>query len=75
MRCVAIALVLAGCANVRVVERTAVGGRLELDGDRARAMDDANREMAAHCGVDNATITYTGAENGAYRVHYRCNGS
>jgi hypothetical protein len=68
-------VMLASCAGVRVVERTSTGGTLELDGDRTKAMDEADREMAAHCGQDNASITYAESTRGAYVVHYRCNGT
>jgi hypothetical protein len=43
-------LVLAACGNAKVIQRTETGGTIELQGDRGKAMEQANQEMAAHCG-------------------------
>ncbi|HUS27280.1 MAG TPA: hypothetical protein VMZ53_02195 [Kofleriaceae bacterium] len=73
-------------AEGRVIQRTGSGGVIELIGDRAGAMRQANDEMSSHCGPNNYTIVQEGeesiaAEDGgprtatAWRVHYQCNGS
>lgn len=45
---------LTGCfamwGNARVVMRDEQGGELSLDGDRQKALENANQQMAAHCG-------------------------
>src|SRR3970282_107595 len=38
------------------------GGVIELQGDRGKAMEQANQEMNAHCGPGNFTITQEGEE-------------
>jgi hypothetical protein len=43
-------VVLAACGSARVIQRTQEGGVIELAGDRAKAMEQASAEMAAHCG-------------------------
>ena len=43
-------LVLAACGSAKVIQRTETGGTIELQGDRGKAMEQANQEMAAHCG-------------------------
>jgi hypothetical protein len=53
---------LTACGTARVIQRTQVGGVLELQGDRGKAMEQANQEMAAHCGPGNFTITQEGEE-------------
>jgi hypothetical protein len=71
--------------GTRVISRTQTGGVIELGDDRAKAMEDANKEMEAHCGPGNYTITQEGEEvtgdpekrpaDVAWRVHYQCAGS
>jgi hypothetical protein len=69
----------------RVIMRYSSGGVIELSGDRSRAMAEAEKAMAAHCGADAYTITQEGEEaiktdtSGAtprtataWRVHYQC---
>ena len=56
------ALALAACGAARVVQRTQAGGTLELQGDRGKAMEDANQQMAAQCGPNNFTILQEGEE-------------
>src|SRR5262249_24601158 len=42
-------LALASCAGYQVVEKSPVGGTISLHGDRDDALDQAKREMEAHC--------------------------
>lgn len=53
---------LAACGSARVIQRTQAGGVIELQGDRGKAMEQANQEMAAHCGPNNYTIVQEGEE-------------
>ena len=53
---------LAACGSARVIQRTQAGGVIELQGDRGKAMEQANQEMAAHCGPNNYTIVQQGEE-------------
>src|SRR5262245_47905776 len=53
---------LTSCGTARVIQRTQAGGIIELEGDRGKAMEQANQEMAAHCGPGNFTITQEGEE-------------
>ena len=55
-------LALAACGSARVIQRTQAGGVIELQGDRGKAMEQANQEMAAHCGPNNYTIVQEGEE-------------
>jgi hypothetical protein len=55
-------MTLAACGSARVLQRTQTGGLIELQGDRGKAMEQANQEMAAHCGPNNFTITQEGEE-------------
>ena len=55
-------LVLAACGSARVIQRTQTGGTIELSGDRSKAMEQANQEMASHCGPNNYTIVQEGEE-------------
>jgi hypothetical protein len=70
----------------RQVARTATGGIIELQGDHAVALPEANELMSQHCGTNNYTITQEGQEAigtdtldgqpirtiSAWRVHYLC---
>ena len=58
----AFVLILAACGSARVIQRTQTGGIIELQGDRGKAMEQANQEMARHCGPNNYTITQEGEE-------------
>ena len=58
----AFVLVLAACGSARVIQRTQTGGVIELQGDRGKAMEQANQEMSRHCGPNNFTITQEGEE-------------
>lgn len=83
----AIALV-AACGTAHIVAKTPVGGTIELEGDHNKAMEQANQEMAEHCGLSNFTVLFEGAEpvdtdstttspaaiRTAYRVRYQCDG-
>jgi hypothetical protein len=53
---------LAACGSAKVISRTQSGGVIELQGDRGKAMEQANSEMNAHCGPGNFTITQEGEE-------------
>jgi len=53
---------LAACGSARVLQRTQTGGVIELSGDRGKAMEQANQDMAAHCGPNNFTIVQEGEE-------------
>jgi hypothetical protein len=55
-------LALAACGSARVIQRTQAGGIIELQGDRGKAMEQANQEMTAHCGPSNFTIVQEGEE-------------
>jgi hypothetical protein len=55
-------VVLAACGSARVIQRTQTGGIIELQGDRSKAMEQANQEMASHCGPNNYTIVQEGDE-------------
>lgn len=56
-------LVLAACGSAKVIQRTQTGGVIELQGDRGKAMEQANQEMAAHCGGPGSwDITQEGEE-------------
>jgi len=55
-------LALAACGSARVIQRTQAGGIIELQGDRGKAMEQANQEMASHCGPNNYTIVQEGEE-------------
>lgn len=59
---VGLVLALAACGSARVIQRSQGGGVIELQGDRGKAMEQANSEMAAHCGPGNYTITQEGEE-------------
>jgi hypothetical protein len=55
-------LALAACGSARVIQRNANGGVIELQGDRGKAMEDANAQMASHCGPGNYKIDSEGEE-------------
>jgi len=55
-------LALSACGSARVIQRTQTGGVIELQGDRGKAMEQANSEMASHCGPSNFTIVQEGEE-------------
>lgn len=62
---VAMIALIAACGTARVIQRTqgaGAGGTIELEGDRNKAMEQANEEMAAHCGPNNFTIIQDGEE-------------
>jgi hypothetical protein len=79
----------AGPGEGRVIARTRAGGIVELTGDRTTAMEQAQKEMEAHCGPNNFAIVQEGEEvigtdavsgagtvktEVAWRVHYQCSG-
>ena len=53
---------LAACGSARVIQRNQTGGVIELSGDRGKAMEQANADMASHCGPNNFTIVQEGEE-------------
>jgi len=55
-------IVLGACGSARVIQRNQNGGIIELSGDRGKAMEQANSEMAAHCGPNNYQIVQEGEE-------------
>jgi hypothetical protein len=55
-------MALAACGSARLIQQTPQGGTLELQGDRNKAMEDANNQMAAQCGPNNYTIVQQGEE-------------
>ena len=57
-----VAFGIAACGSAKVISRTQSGGVIELQGDRGKAMEQANQEMNAHCGPGNFTITQEGEE-------------
>ena len=57
-----IVALVAACGSARVIQRTQAGGVIELQGDRGKAMEQANQEMASHCGPNNYTIVQEGEE-------------
>ena len=70
--------------GMKLIQRTEGGGVIQLEGDRATAMDQANLAMVKHCGMAAYTITQEGEEaiestsemvrpKVAWRVHYECN--
>lgn len=91
LRCVAfVALAaVAACGTARIVQKTPAGGTIELEGDHNKAMEQANEQMAEHCGYSNFTVLFEGSEPldadrptatpaastaTAYRVRYQCDG-
>lgn len=57
-----IVVLASACGSARVIQRTQSGGVIELSGDRGKAMEQANQEMASHCGPNNFTIVQEGEE-------------
>jgi len=57
-----IVVLAAACGSARVIQRTQSGGVIELSGDRGKAMEQANADMASHCGPNNFTIVQEGEE-------------
>ena len=53
---------LAACGSAQYIQRTQTGGTIELDGDRNKAMEQANQMMAQHCGPNNFQIVQEGLE-------------
>lgn len=53
---------LSACGSARLISQNQGGGVLELQGDRGKAMADANGQMASHCGPNNYQIVQQGEE-------------
>ncbi|MBK9070793.1 MAG: hypothetical protein IPL79_07320 [Myxococcales bacterium] len=51
---------LTACGAARTVSRTQYGGVIALEGDRAKAMEDAHRQMSSHCGPGNYDVISEG---------------
>ena len=51
---------LAACGSARLVQRNQYGGVIALNGDRNKAMEQANQMMAQHCGPGNYQIVTEG---------------
>jgi hypothetical protein len=73
-------LLLAACGGARVIQMTPTGGVLELQGDRAKAMDSAAGQMDDKCGKDSWTIVDEAEEavapnKQATHIHFQCNGA
>ncbi|MBA3393197.1 MAG: hypothetical protein H0T89_11155 [Deltaproteobacteria bacterium] len=65
LRKISLGLVLAlaaACGSAKVISRTQAGGVIELQGDRGKAMEQANGEMSRHCGPGNYQIVQEGEE-------------
>ena len=54
--------VLAACGSARVIKRDQYGGVIELQGDRTKAMEQANQLMGQHCQAQGVTIVSEGEE-------------
>ena len=74
-------LALAACGTARIVQKTAYGGVIELQGDHNKAMEQANEEMAAACpdfivvleGYEPVGDPPPGSSAATvYRVRYQC---
>jgi hypothetical protein len=55
-------LAVSACGSAQYIQRTQTGGTIELDGDRTKAMEQANGMMAQHCGPNNFAIVQEGLE-------------
>jgi len=55
-----LAAALAACGSARVVQRTQYGGVIALNGDRQKAYEQAEQEMARHCGPGNFQVVREG---------------
>lgn len=54
---------LGACGSARYIQRTQTGGTIELQGDRNKAMEQANGLMSSHCGGPGSfTIVQEGEE-------------
>jgi hypothetical protein len=53
---------VSACGSARVIQQTQYGGVIALEGDRGKAMEAANEEMAAHCGPGQYQVVQQGEE-------------
>ena len=53
---------LAACGSAVLITQNQAGGVFRINGDRGKGMEDAQKQMAAHCGPGNFTITQQGEE-------------
>jgi hypothetical protein len=51
---------VAACGSARLVDRSQYGGTIALNGDREKAMEQANQMMAQHCGPGNYQVVHEG---------------
>jgi hypothetical protein len=71
-------LALAACGHAVPFHRDPSGGVLRLGGNRSKAMEDARRQMASHCGAGGFAVTQEGEEqvnakgDTEYHVYYQC---
>lgn len=54
------AALCAACGSARLVQRNQYGGVIALNGDRSKAMEQANNMMAQHCGPGNYDVVSEG---------------
>jgi len=55
-------LALVACGQARIIQITPMGGIIELQGDRSKAMEQATDDMNQKCGQNNFTIVQEGDE-------------
>ena len=55
-------MALTACGAARVIHQDQTGGVIELQGDQGKAMEEANQQMATHCGANNFTVVSQGEE-------------
>lgn len=53
---------LAACGSAKIIHRDQYGGVVELQGDRSKAMEQANQLMNQHCQAQGVTIVSEGEE-------------
>ncbi len=53
---------LAACGSAVLITQNQAGGVFRINGDRGKGMEDAQKQMAAHCGPSNFTIVQQGEE-------------
>lgn len=53
---------LAACGSATLITQNQAGGVFRISGDRGKGMEDANKQMAAHCGPGNYTVVQQGEE-------------
>jgi hypothetical protein len=56
------AALVAACGHAELITQNQGGGVMRLVGARDKAMEDANKQMAGHCGPNNYQVTQQGEE-------------